>query len=55
VIQPGGALFCLRCLMSFIPAAVAIISMLIVTFYPLTTEKIDNINEQLKPIRKIEK
>ena len=40
--------------MSFIPACVAFISMCVVWFYPLTTERIKAINAQLKTIRSID-
>lgn len=46
--QPDSALLCLRCLMSFIPAAVSLLAVLIVSFYPLTTAKMAQIDEQLK-------
>ena len=46
--QPEAALTCLRCLMSFIPAAVSLLAVLIVSFYPLTTAKMAQIDEQLK-------
>ena len=51
VIQPERALNCLRWLMSFIPALVALVSMCIVWFYPLTTERITQINKELKELR----
>ena len=51
VIQPEGALSCLRWLMSFVPAFVALVSMCIVWFYPLTTERITQINTELKKLR----
>ena len=51
VAQPDDALSCLRWLMSFIPAVVAFVSMCIVWFYPLTTERINRINAELKKIR----
>jgi GPH family glycoside/pentoside/hexuronide:cation symporter len=51
VVQPEGALSCLRWLMSFIPALVALVSMCIVWFYPLTTERITQINKELKELR----
>jgi GPH family glycoside/pentoside/hexuronide:cation symporter len=51
VSQPHEALTMLRMLMSFIPAAVALLSMIVVYFYPLTTEKINDINNQLKVVR----
>ena len=54
VVQPDGALTCLRWLMSFIPAIVALISMCVVWFYPLTTERINAINAELKQVRSIE-
>ena len=46
--QPDSALLCLRSLMSFIPAAVSIIAVLVVSFYPLTTAKMAEIDAQLK-------
>ena len=46
--QPDSALLCLRCLMSFIPAAVSIIAVLVVSFYPLTTARMKEIDAQLK-------
>ena len=54
VTQPEEALSCLRWLMSFIPACVALISMCVVWFYPLTTERIQVINTELRKIRAIE-
>jgi len=51
VVQPDAALECLRWLMSFIPAAVAALSVLVVSFYPLTTEAINDISMKLKKIR----
>ena len=54
VVQPEAALSCLRWLMSFIPACVALISMCVVWFYPLTTERISEINGELKKIRSLE-
>ncbi|MBR3078949.1 MAG: MFS transporter [Prevotella sp.] len=53
VIQPESALTCLRWLMSFVPACVALLSMCIVWFYPLTTERINAINSELKKIRSL--
>ncbi len=53
VIQPDAALSCLRWLMSFIPACVALLSMCVVWFYPLTTQRINEINAQLKEIRSL--
>jgi GPH family glycoside/pentoside/hexuronide:cation symporter len=54
VIQPESALTCLRWLMSFIPACVALLSMCVVWFYPLTTERINHINAELKKVRAVE-
>ena len=54
ITQPGEALTCLRWLMSFIPACVALLSMCVVWFYPLTTERVNAINAELKKIRAIE-
>jgi GPH family glycoside/pentoside/hexuronide:cation symporter len=51
ITQPSGAITCLWMLMSFIPAAVALLSMLIVWAYPLTTKRVDEIVEQLKVVR----
>ena len=51
IAQPESALLCLRCLMSFIPAAVALIAILACHFYPLTTERMAEINQQLKETR----
>ena len=53
-IQPESALTVLRWLMSFIPAAVAALAIVVVWFYPLTTERVNEINGQLKKIRNIE-
>ena len=49
--QPDSALLCLRCLMSFIPAVVSIIAVLVVSSYPLTTAKMAEIDAQLKSQR----
>ena len=54
VAQPAEALSSLRWLKSFIPACVALLSMCVVWFYPLTTERIHAINAELKQIRAIE-
>lgn len=51
ITQPDSALLCLRYLISFIPAAVALIAILVCYFYPLTTARVRNISEQLKSIR----
>lgn len=50
--QPESAITCLWLLMSFIPAAVALISMIVVSFYPLTTARVNEIVEALKDQRK---
>lgn len=54
VVQPESALACLRWLMSFIPACVALLAICVVWFYPLTTERITEINAELKKVRAIE-
>ena len=54
VAQPAEALTCLRWLMSFIPACVALLSVCVVWFYPLTTERINAINVELKKVRAVE-
>lgn len=46
--QPQGAITCLWLLMSFIPAAVALLAVCVVWFYPLTTDKVDDIVSRLK-------
>ena len=51
ITQPEAALACLRYLMSFIPAAVALIAIIVCHFYPLTTDRVRDINEQLKVVR----
>ena len=54
VAQPESALLILRWLMSFIPAAVALLAIVMVGFYPLNTEHIRDINIKLREIRSIE-
>ena len=49
--QPEAALHCLRYLMSFIPAAVALLAIVVCYFYPLTTSRVRDINERLKTER----
>jgi GPH family glycoside/pentoside/hexuronide:cation symporter len=44
----------LRWLMSFIPAMVAALAIVVVWFYPLTTKRVQAINEELKSVRSIE-
>ena len=51
--QPEEALDCLRWLMSFIPAFVAAVSALVVWFYPLTRQRVEEINNELKRIRSV--
>ena len=46
--QPSAAISCLWLLMSFIPAAVSLMAIIVVWFYPLTTERVDEIVEKLK-------
>lgn len=48
IVQPDSALLCLRCLMSFIPSCVSLLAILVVAFYPLTTERMHQIDEQLQ-------
>ncbi len=48
ITQPEAAMQCLRYLMSFIPAAVSLLAILVCYFYPLTTSRVRDINEQLK-------
>ena len=54
LLQPESALRCLRYLMSFIPAAVAALAVIVVWFYPLTTKRVEEINDQLKSVREFE-
>lgn len=51
IVQPEAAIACLWYLMTFIPAGVALLSMLIVWLYPLGTEKMNEIVAQLNKIR----
>jgi GPH family glycoside/pentoside/hexuronide:cation symporter len=53
VAQPESALTCLRWLMSFVPACVALLSVCVVWFYPLTTERIKEINKELRKVRAV--
>ena len=53
VAQPESALACLRWLMSFVPACVALLSVCVVWFYPLTTERIKEINKELRKVRAV--
>ena len=54
IAQPDSALLCLRYLMSFIPAAVALFALLVCHFYPLTTKRVEEINKQLKQDRSLD-
>lgn len=51
MMQPDSVLTCLWYLMTFIPAGVALLGMLCVYFYPLTTEKVNAISKELNAIR----
>ena len=51
VCQPEAALLCLRYLMSFIPAAVAMMAIAVCHFYPLTTQRVSAINAELRSTR----
>ena len=48
VVQPESAINCLWALMTFIPAGVAALAICVVWFYPLTTEKVNEIAESLR-------
>ena len=48
LMQPQAAINCLWALMSFIPACVALIAAIAMYFYPLTTEKVSTIAEELR-------
>ncbi|MDO4320279.1 MAG: MFS transporter [Bacteroidales bacterium] len=50
--QPASAVSCLWMLMSFIPAAVAMLAIIVVRFYPLTTERVNSIVGELKKQRR---
>ncbi len=52
VVQTPGAITCLWALMTFIPAVVSGIAILVVWFYPLTTSKVNDIVEKLKAQRR---
>lgn len=49
--QPASAIDCLWYLMTFIPAGVALLSLVIVWLYPLGTARMDEIVEKLKNLR----
>lgn len=50
-VQTESALIWVRALMSFVPAAVALISLLFLLFYPLTTRKMNSIQAELEKQR----
>ena len=50
-VQPASAITCLKMLMSFIPALVSVLAITVTYFYPLTTRRVAEINEQLKLVR----
>ena len=52
IVQPDSAISCLWMLMTFIPAGVALLSMIVVWFYPLTTARMEDIVAKLKSQRK---
>ena len=51
VTQPASAIECLWMLMTFIPAGVALLSMIIVWFYPLGTSEMTDIVARLRDKR----
>ena len=50
-VQPAEAVSCLWWLMSWIPAIVAGIAIIVAVFYPLNTRRMAQIEQQLKQIR----
>lgn len=50
-VQPQSAIDCLWYMMTFIPAGVALLSMVVVWFYPLGTAKMEEIVSRLSEIR----
>lgn len=50
-VQPDSAITCLKMMMSFIPAMVSVVAIVVTYFYPLTTQRVAEINEQLKQAR----
>ena len=52
IVQPESAISCLWALMTFIPAGVALLSMIIVWLYPLTTERVNAIVAELSATRR---
>lgn len=51
IVQPQSAITCLWMLMTFIPAGVALLSMLIVWLYPLGTDEMNDIISRLRQQR----
>ena len=51
-VQSQGALECVKVLMSFLPAAVALISLLFMVLYPLNKNKMEHIQNYLIIIEK---
>lgn len=51
IVQPQGAITCLWMLMTVIPACVSVLAIAVVSFYPLTTKKMDGIASELKTLR----
>lgn len=51
VVQPASAITCLWWLMTYIPALVALLAVVVVSFYPLTTSRVDAIVAQLRSQR----
>lgn len=49
--QPASAITCLWMLMTFIPAAVSLLAVIIVYFYPLTTARMEGIVGNLRKQR----
>ena len=45
--QPTQALVCLRALMSFIPACISLLAVVVVSFYPLSETRMQDIESQL--------
>lgn len=55
LVQPESAITCLKMLMSFIPAGVAVVAMAVCRFYPLTTDRMKQINSELVEMRNNQK
>ncbi|MDE6264594.1 MAG: MFS transporter, partial [Paramuribaculum sp.] len=51
ITQTSGALTCLWRLMTFIPAGVSLLAIIVVSFYPLTTSRVESIVAELKQQR----